>query len=157
MLNSFPDALCSCCTVFMLHLFVCCTAFMLHLCSCCLMLYSVHVALFRHSGQKLYKKRPNHRCFPAKFVRFLRTPILKNICEQLLLKSFSKTVSMSKSLYFITVYSDRSSCSDVFCKKGVLRNFAKFTGKHVCQGLFFIKLQASSLKPATLLKKRLWR
>ena len=81
MLNSFRIALCSCCTVFMLHVFVCCTAFMLHLCSCCLMLYSVHVALFRHSGQKLYKKRPNHRCFPAKFVKFLRTPILKNICD----------------------------------------------------------------------------
>ena len=28
---------------------------------------------------------------------------------------------------------------DVFCKKGVLRNFAKFTGKHLCQSLFFNK------------------
>ena len=26
---------------------------------------------------------------------------------------------------------------DVFCKKGVLRNFTKFTGKHLCQSLFF--------------------
>ena len=25
----------------------------------------------------------------------------------------------------------------VFCKKGVLRNFAKFTGKYLCQSLFF--------------------
>ena len=33
----------------------------------------------------------------------------------------------------------------MFCKKSVLRNFAKFTGKHLCQ----------SLRPATLLKKRL--
>ena len=32
----------------------------------------------------------------------------------------------------------------MFCEKGVLRNFAKFTGKHLCQSLFFlIKLQAS--------------
>ena len=29
----------------------------------------------------------------------------------------------------------------MFCKKGVLRNFAKFTGKHLCQSLFLIKLQ----------------
>ena len=36
----------------------------------------------------------------------------------------------------------RSSLPEVFCKKGVLRNFAKFTGKH--------------LWPATLLKKGLW-
>ena len=25
---------------------------------------------------------------------------------------------------------------EVFCKKGVLRNFAKFTGKHLCQSFF---------------------
>ena len=29
-----------------------------------------------------------------------------------------------------------------FCKKGVLRNFAKFTEKHLCQSLFFIKKEA---------------
>ena len=28
---------------------------------------------------------------------------------------------------------------EVFCKKGVLKNFAKFTGKHLCQSLFFIE------------------
>ena len=31
----------------------------------------------------------------------------------------------------------RISPPDVFCKKVVLRNFAKFTGKHLCQSLFF--------------------
>ena len=29
---------------------------------------------------------------------------------------------------------------EVFCKKGVFKNFAKFTGKHVCQSLFFNKV-----------------
>ena len=32
------------------------------------------------------KKRPQHRCFPVKFEKFLRTFIFKNICERLLLK-----------------------------------------------------------------------
>ena len=32
---------------------------------------------------------------------------------------------------------NQSSHPEVFCKKGVLRNFAKFTGKHLCQSLFF--------------------
>ena len=41
----------------------------------------------------------------------------------------------------------------VFCKKGVLRNFTKFTGKHLCQSLFFNKV--AGLRAATLLKKRL--
>ena len=36
---------------------------------------------------------------------------------------------------------------------GVLRNFAKLTGKHLCQGLFFNKVAA--LRPAILFKKRL--
>ena len=39
-------------------------------------------------------------------------------------------------------------------KKGILKNFAKFTGKHLCQSLFFTKV--ADLRPATLLKKRLW-
>ena len=44
--------------------------------------------------------------------------------------------------------------SEVFCKKSVLKNFAKFTEKHLCQSLFFNKV--AGLRPATLLKKRLW-
>ena len=43
---------------------------------------------------------------------------------------------------------------EVFFKKGVLKNFAKFTGEHLYQGLFFNKI--AGLRPATLLKKRLW-
>ena len=35
---------------------------------------------------------------------------------------------------------DGSSRPEVFCKKGVLRNFTKFTGKHLCQSLFFNKV-----------------
>ena len=33
----------------------------------------------------LIKKRLQHRCFPANIAKFLRTAILKNICERLLL------------------------------------------------------------------------
>ena len=40
---------------------------------------------------------------------------------------------------------DRSSPPDVFCEKGILRNFAKITGKHLCRRA-----------PANLLKKSLW-
>ena len=41
-----------------------------------------------------------------------------------------------------------------FFKKGALKNFAKFTGKHLCQSLSFNKVVG--LMPATLLKKSLW-
>ena len=39
-------------------------------------------------------------------------------------------------------------------KKGVLRNFTKFTGKHLSQSPFFNKV--AGLRPATLLKKSFW-
>ena len=39
-------------------------------------------------------------------------------------------------------FSYRSSPLEVFCKKVALKNFAKFTEKHLCQTLFLIKLQA---------------
>ena len=34
----------------------------------------------------------------------------------------------------------RCSRPEEFCKKGAVRNFAKFTGKHLCQSLFFNKV-----------------
>ena len=40
----------------------------------------------------------------------------------------------------IICFMERSSRPDVLCQKGVLRHFAKFTGKHLCQGLFFNKV-----------------
>ena len=49
----------------------------------------------------------------------------------------------------------RRSRPEVFFKKGVHRNFAKFTGKHMCQSLLLNKV--AGLRHATLLKKRLWR
>ena len=43
---------------------------------------------------------------------------------------------------------------EVFWKKGVPRNFAKFIGKHLSQSLFLNKVAGLS---ATLLRKRLWQ
>ena len=47
----------------------------------------------------------------------------------------------------------QSSGSVLYCRKCVLRNFAKFTGKYRCQSLFLIKLLASAcncIKKGTL-------
>ena len=48
----------------------------------------------------------------------------------------------------------RSSHRSCSIRKCVLRNFTKFTGKHLYQSPFFNKV--ASLRPATLLKKGLW-
>ena len=48
---------------------------------------------------------------------------------------------------------DGSSRLEVYYKKGVLKNFAKLTGKHLYGGLFFDKVAAWKL--ATVSKKKI--
>ena len=43
-----------------------------------------------------------------------------------------------------------SSRPKVFCKKDVLRNFTKSTGKHLCQSLFFNKVAGLDATGETL-------
>ena len=72
-----------------------------------------------------------------------------------ILKCLNLIVSIM-SQFILTYFScpvQRQS-PEVFCKKGVLKSFAKFTGKHLCQSLFYNKV--AGLRPTTLLKKRLW-
>ena len=40
----------------------------------------------------------------------------------------------------------RRSHQTCFVEKGVLRNFAKFTGKHLCQSLIFNKVAGAACK-----------
>ena len=63
----------------------------------------------------LLKNRFWHRCFPVSFAKFLRTPFLQNTSGQLLLS----------------------------VEKVVLKNFAIFTGMHLCWGLFLIREKES--------------
>ena len=76
------------------------------------------------------------------FEEVLVTPISFPIAFELALVSLA--TRMEKNHY-------RSSRPEVFCKNNVLRNFAKFTGKYLCQSLFFIKV--TGLRAATLFKK----
>ena len=55
-------------------------------------------------------------------------------------------VKVNLFLYF------RSSQQRCSLRKGIFRNFAKLTRKHLCQSLFFNKV--ADLRPATLLKKK---
>ena len=68
-----------------------------------------------------------------------------------MLNTMMENESKSFANISIPFKSSHQRCS---MKKGVLRNFTKFTEKHLCQSLFFNKV--AGLRPATLLKKRLW-
>ena len=67
--------------------------------------------------------------------RFLNTP-LSFLKGWILVAKFLNF----QILLYLIFKTCRSSRSKVFCKKGVLTNFAKFTGKHLCQSLFFNKV-----------------
>ena len=56
-------------------------------------------------------------------------------------------ISTSGSLSSLLLVSYQKQPPEVFCKKkGVLRNFAEFTGKHLCQRLFFNKVAGVGLQ-----------
>ena len=102
------------------------------------------------------------------FVKFLRTPLLYNTSRQLLLTD----ICFQRSIEWVTptvTYADlvqthieepvtylrcRSSRPELFCKEGVIRNFTKFTEKHLRQSIFFNEV--AGLMSTTLLKKRIW-
>ena len=82
-----------------------------------------------------------HRCFPVNMAKLLRTPILKNICEQLLLMSSStamksnicslKQINVVRKKYVLCLFVSfwyyyicilsRGSRTDVFFKKLLLK------------------------------------
>ena len=78
---------------------------------------------------------------------FIIKPVSKHLPQQKIIK-----VPLWATWYNFP-NKNRSSLSEVFCKKGVPRNFSKFAGKHLWQSLFFNK---GAGKPATSLKKRPW-
>ena len=90
-----------------------------------------------------------------------RLAALETIFSVLLIDlEITKEVMIFKNTEFNNVYPEpcnqkQKQPPKVFCKKRCFRNFAKFTGKHLCQSLFFNKV--ASLRLATVLKKRPWR
>ena len=65
-----------------------------------------------------------------------------------------RTKFISNNMEQWTPQTTEAATKVVLWKKVVLKIFTKLTGKHLCQSLFFNKVVC--LRPATLLKKRLW-
>ena len=86
-------------------------------------------------------------CISSFHKQTLRGKFVWNISRFTKFQKISTTkISVSKIILWRELIIQKQA-PEVFCKKGVLRNFVKFTGKHLRQ----------SLRPATLLKKRLWQ
>ena len=68
-----------------------------------------------------------NNCIPQKINKIHYETLEFAICYLLL--EFTKIIADVVAI-------DRSSRSELFREKGVLKNFAKFTGKDLCQSLF---------------------
>ena len=68
------------------------------------------------------------------------------------LRNFNFFSKLKEEIYYCVSFQHyfRSSHSEVFCKKGVLKNFTKFRGKHPCQSLFFNKVAGLRQRKETL-------
>ena len=103
--------------------------------------------------QQIYRRKPcrsvicnfieitlRHGCSLATLLHIFRTPFIKNTSGQLLL-NFNVSITVSLIILIVLYRSNHRSCS---VGKGVLKNFAKFTGKHRAKVSFLIKLHASA-------------
>ena len=76
-------------------------------------------------------------------IMLLCTPFAKITPIKTFFQGFSETMWVIQKFLWNDIQNTQTGTSsrpEVFCKKGVLRNFAKFTGKYLCQSLFFIKV-----------------
>ena len=110
------------------------------------------------------KKRLQHSCFPFElyenFENTFFTEYLQAIASLLdftfLSFFFHSPFTFRLSVRFAWLLAgkmkwlklSRSSHPELFCPKGILKKFTKFTGKHLCQNIFLNKIAG---RPATLL------
>ena len=79
------------------------------------------------------------------FIGWGSFPVLKFFFK-LLFKNQEKLGNSRKEIGAEILRKSRISRTvEMFCKKKIVRNFAKFTGKHLCLSLFLITLQASGV------------
>ena len=54
------------------------------------------VDVLQKKASNFIKKKLQHNCFPVNVAKFLRTPIIKDICKQLLLKISTTVTNLPK-------------------------------------------------------------
>ena len=110
-------------------------------------LYRIHLQM----GQ-VFKSGPSKTCGRQHLKKFTQSTLEYLVSNKVAVCNFIGNETKLRRQCF--PFNFRSSYRKCSIKKGVLRNFSKFTGKHLHQSLFFNKV--AGLRPATLLKKMLW-
>ena len=98
------------------------------------------------SNKSILEKKVNF-CTLSGYFPFFVIFLLKWNNQEIFNKEHTRKVENCKANHIL----DRTSHRRCSVTEDVLRNFAKFTGKHLCQGLF-----VSGPKACNFIKKRLW-
>ena len=108
-------------------------------------MYFVEILVFKSTSKKMQMLQLSFDFIISLFPQMS----LMQTKMQVLYFSFVTWMVASKTL--------RSIQLDAFCKKRVLKNFTKFTGKCLCKSLFLIKLQASACEFCEILNTFFYR
>ena len=101
-----------------------------------------------------YKRVIKNKLNFCKLCLFEKFYVIKSLNDPNLLNKKTEFANTSRHQSKLLLIIVRSSHQRSSMKDGVLRNFAKFREKHLCQSLIFNKV--AGLRSATLLKKRIW-
>ena len=112
------------------------------------LIFAFYISVWRNSGLSSpwraswsHSRKHQYIIHAVQRMFDIMLPALGNGCGML-------TETSELSFFF------RNSHQRFSIKIGVLKTFAKFTGKHLCHSLFFNKV--AGLGPATVLEKSLW-
>ena len=111
--------------------------------------YEVSLRIHSECGKIRTRKTPHLDTFHAVLVPFTNRRLFFELLSY-------KALWMETSSEHSWGIKERRSRPKVFCRKGVLRNFTKFTRKHLCHSLFFNKVAGLRLFFELLPYKPLW-
>ena len=114
------------CCIFSKHLFI---RTPMERCFC----IASHISFSWSSQENVWKKSATKG--NSKAAGCMAAHLLKTTSLHVLLRSFTNNLS-----FLYTLLKFQKQPPEVLCEKFVLRNFAKFIGKHLCQRLFFNKV-----------------
>ena len=80
---------------------------------------------------------------------------LAGILHHATIAEFVTWLIESRNMVKVISHWNLAGRTEVFCKKGVLKNFAKLTRKHLCQSLLFNKVADMRPETCNFIKKRL--
>ena len=117
-----------------------------------LYLLKTHCTNNDSSIKDFFSKRDQIRSFLRIWSHLLKKTLMEKFIFCILTRKISRSVLFLQVIKMKNWPKTRSRCPEVTYRIGALKNFAKFTRKHLCQSLFFNKVAGLSKKATPFLQ-----